>query len=178
MWQLDRTMFNHICLLPKLSEFLPTLSISAKISCKICKVSRPDWVTKCLNPSTHVLPWLSDKWKPSNFCPYFDVSSLNKQQGSSSFAIVFDTWEIRVITKLPNSEQSYKGKVKTHNYINRQNQSTTGKLWKRNDPHLRAFILFTVEIDESLLAFTPASFSTVSNTGLTRLVVTSLLSNS
>jgi hypothetical protein len=35
---------------------------------------------------------------------------------------------IRVITKLPNSEQSYKGKVKSHNYINRQNQSTTGKL--------------------------------------------------
>jgi hypothetical protein len=27
-------------------------------------------------------------------------------------------------------EQSNKGKVKTHNYINRQNQSTTGKLWK------------------------------------------------
>ena len=38
--------------------------------------------------------------------------------------------EIKVITKLPNSEQSYKGKVQTHNYINRQNQSTTGKLWK------------------------------------------------
>ena len=36
--------------------------------------------------------------------------------------------EIRVITKLPNSEQSYKGKVKPHKYINRQNQSTTGKL--------------------------------------------------
>ena len=35
--------------------------------------------------------------------------------------------KIRVITKLQNSEQSYKGKVKTHNYINRQNQSTTGK---------------------------------------------------
>jgi CRISPR/Cas system CSM-associated protein Csm3 (group 7 of RAMP superfamily) len=31
---------------------------------------------------------------------------------------------LRVITKLPNSEQSYKGKVKTHNYINRQIQST------------------------------------------------------
>jgi hypothetical protein len=30
--------------------------------------------------------------------------------------------------KLPNSEQSYKGKLKTHKYINRQNQSTTGKL--------------------------------------------------
>ena len=37
-------------------------------------------------------------------------------------------WVIKVITKLPNSEQSYKGKVKTHNYINRQNQSTTVKL--------------------------------------------------
>ena len=36
--------------------------------------------------------------------------------------------QIRVITKLPNSEQSYKGKVNTHKYINRQNQSTTGKL--------------------------------------------------
>ena len=34
--------------------------------------------------------------------------------------------KIMVITKLPNSEQSYKGKVKTHKYINRQNQSTTG----------------------------------------------------
>ena len=36
--------------------------------------------------------------------------------------------QIWVITKLPNYEQSYKGKVKTHKYINRQNQSTTGKL--------------------------------------------------
>ena len=34
----------------------------------------------------------------------------------------------RVITKLPNSEQSYKGNVKTHKYINKQYQSTTGKL--------------------------------------------------
>ena len=31
---------------------------------------------------------------------------------------------MKVITKLPNSEQSYKGKVKTHKYINRPNQST------------------------------------------------------
>ena len=38
------------------------------------------------------------------------------------------TQNIRVTTKLPNYEQSYKGKVQTHNYINRQNQSTTGKL--------------------------------------------------
>ena len=42
----------------------------------------------------------------------------------------YDGCSIRVITKLPNSEQSYKGKVKTHKYINRRNQSTTGKLWK------------------------------------------------
>ena len=41
-----------------------------------------------------------------------------------------NTMRIRVITKLPNSKQSYKEKVKTHKYINRQNQSTTGKLWK------------------------------------------------
>ena len=39
--------------------------------------------------------------------------------------------EIRVITKLPNSEQSYKGKVKTHKYTNRQNQSTTEKKGKQ-----------------------------------------------
>jgi len=37
---------------------------------------------------------------------------------------------IRVITKLPNSEQSSKGKGKTHKYTNRQNQSSTGKLGK------------------------------------------------
>ena len=43
---------------------------------------------------------------------------------------------IRVMTKLPNSEQSYKGKVKTHQYINRQNQSTTENCENRNDPDL------------------------------------------
>jgi hypothetical protein len=35
---------------------------------------------------------------------------------------------IRVITKLPNTEQSSKGKGKTHKSTKRQNQSTTGKL--------------------------------------------------
>jgi hypothetical protein len=45
-----------------------------------------------------------------------------------SWRLVLLMEEIKVITKLPNSEQSYKGKVKTHNHINRQNQSTTGKL--------------------------------------------------
>ena len=48
---------------------------------------------------------------------------------------------IRVITKLPNSEQSYKGKVKTHKYIDRQNQSTTENCENRNDPDLvQAFL--------------------------------------
>ena len=33
------------------------------------------------------------------------------------YASVIELQYIRVITKLPNSEQSYKGKIKTHNYI-------------------------------------------------------------
>ena len=46
---------------------------------------------------------------------------------------------IRVITKLPNSEQSYKGKVKTHKYINRQKQPKNCE--NRNDPDLvQAFL--------------------------------------
>ena len=45
-------------------------------------------------------------------------------------------WLIRVITKLPNTEQSFKGKVKTHKSTNRQNQSTTGKLEKPQWPWL------------------------------------------
>ena len=45
----------------------------------------------------------------------YDILSIN----NSRFA------EFR---PLPNSEQSNKGKVKTHKYTNRQNQSTTGKL--------------------------------------------------
>jgi hypothetical protein len=43
-------------------------------------------------------------------------------------------YQARVITKLPNSEQSYKGKVKTHKYLNRQNQSENCE--NRNDPDL------------------------------------------
>ena len=38
--------------------------------------------------------------------------------------------QIRVITKLPNSEQSYKGKVKTHKYINRQKSVNNRKTVK------------------------------------------------
>ena len=53
-----------------------------------------------------------------------DEEKLNKKHNT----ICVGHHYIKVITKLPNSEQSYKGKVQTHNYINRQNQSTTGKL--------------------------------------------------
>jgi hypothetical protein len=56
------------------------------------------------------------------FCYCFSTIYENER------VIIFSELSIKVITKLPNSEQSYKGKVKTHNYINRQNQSTTGKL--------------------------------------------------
>jgi hypothetical protein len=44
--------------------------------------------------------------------------------------------QIRVITKLPNTEQSSKGKGKTHKSTNRQNQSATGKWENRNGPGL------------------------------------------
>ena len=48
---------------------------------------------------------------------------------------------IRVITKLPNSEQSYKGKVKTHNYINTTKSVNNRKTENRNDPDLvQAFL--------------------------------------
>jgi hypothetical protein len=43
-----------------------------------------------------------------------------------------DTSFINAVNKGNNkyTEQSYKGKFKTHKYINRQNQSTTGKRGK------------------------------------------------
>ena len=47
---------------------------------------------------------------------------------TSELGLVARQQLIRVITKLPNSEQSSKWKVKTHKYVNRQNQPTIGKL--------------------------------------------------
>jgi hypothetical protein len=48
---------------------------------------------------------------------------------------------VRVITNLPNSEQSYKGKVKTRNYINRQNRQQPENCENRNDRDLvQAFL--------------------------------------
>ena len=79
--------------------------IQGKLNCKANAISRKQFKTlKQLEPDADQQPMNI----PKNFEQLF--------------------LEIRVITILPNSEQSYKGKVKTHKYINRQNQSTTGKM--------------------------------------------------
>ena len=59
---------------------------------------------------------------------YADKDSFKQMNNTGFDNDMENQVNITVITKLPNSEQSYKGKVKTHKYINRQNQSTTGKL--------------------------------------------------
>jgi hypothetical protein len=103
---------------------LPFISsnISAQYSCFL---DRPQLLTQELLKQGHVAPRLN--------------SSLQKLYGRHHNLV--DRYEIsisqiRVITKLPNFEQSSKGKVKTHKYINRQNQSTTGKLRKPLCPWL------------------------------------------
>jgi hypothetical protein len=53
-----------------------------------------------------------------------------------SFIAMIAITYIRVITKLPNSEQFYKGKVKTHKYINRQISQQPENCENRNDPDL------------------------------------------
>ena len=74
---------------------------------------------------------------------FMDCTSMSKQSQKKRFK--WETWGIkedlkklyiRVITKLPNTEQSSKGKVKTHKSINKQNLSTTGKLVKPQWPWL------------------------------------------
>ena len=57
-----------------------------------------------------------------------DPTGMAVSEDGNVILTVLNDHFIKVITKLPNSEQSYKRKVQTHNYINRQNQSTTGKL--------------------------------------------------
>jgi hypothetical protein len=87
-------------------------------------------------PSVQVWLWLhtiQQRWHTSreSHCYSSDfVKGSNYHEPQTIKLKGKKTSSIRVITKLPNSEQSYKGKVKTHKYTNRQNQSTTGKLWK------------------------------------------------
>jgi hypothetical protein len=74
--------------------------------------------------------YLSRNQKKGRIRPIKLVEEISQILGKVAFNAITlpPILTIRVITKLPNSEQSYKGKVKTHNYINRQNQPTTGKL--------------------------------------------------
>ena len=58
---------------------------------------------------------------------YADKDSFKQMNNTGFDNDMENQVNIRVITKLPNSEQSYKGKVKTHKYINCEN---------RNDPDL------------------------------------------
>ena len=52
----------------------------------------------------------------------------------SQFFLLKYLYQIRVITKLPNTEQSSKVKGKTHKSKNRQKQLKTGKLGKPQWP--------------------------------------------
>jgi hypothetical protein len=59
------------------------------------------------------------------------------------------TLEIKVITKLPNSEQSYKGKVKTHNWWLQLNQDRATRTPPKNGGELR-FQLIKSNIKNSM----------------------------
>ena len=69
-------------------------------------------------------------------CADYMNCGIIEVQGTFGISCLISYIFIRVITKLPNTEQSSKGKGKTHKWTNRQNQSTTGKLGKRNGPDL------------------------------------------
>jgi hypothetical protein len=59
-------------------------------------------------------------------------------------------YQIKVITKLPNSEQSYKGKVKTHNYIKIQSDIIWDIIPKLNRGRQKRILIIkspTVKID-------------------------------
>ena len=81
---------------------------------------------------------------------------------------IFENWLatwIRVITKLPNSEQSCKGKVKTHQYINRQNAFFTFHLFVVYIPkckqQLRTMKYYTQIRDIAQLEYLCCMFTTL-----------------
>jgi hypothetical protein len=84
------------------------------------------------------------------FNRWYQLSQVNTSNISKS--LVFLALWIRVITKLPNSEQSYKGKVKTHKYINRQSSQQPENCENRNDPDLvQAFPAVTITVFITIL---------------------------
>ena len=88
----------------------------------------------CMNDSAPFLYYLYCicKWVCQLFSFLFIVVSCRYKQPN----VLPLMCGIRVITKLPNTNQSSKGKGKTHKSTNRQNQSTTGKLEKPQWPWL------------------------------------------
>ena len=66
--------------------------------------------------------------------------------------------QIRVITKLPNSEQSSKGKDKTHKYINRQISQQLENCKNRNDTDLVQAFLKKWWVESDFKASTPSPF--------------------
>ena len=74
-------------------------------------------------------------WSVNETCIILKIHSKTQQQIHICFFWCYIN-TIRVITKLPNTEQSSKGKSKTHKSTNRQNQSTNGKLGKPQWPWL------------------------------------------
>jgi hypothetical protein len=130
-WVVFEDKINYIVFIPPLPEggggytVLP-LSVPPSILPSIQDIFRRIFLSNCR--------WQkSDIWSQASYrYTILWVAFLDPSDSYFLFAdlVGFYPHWIRVITKLPNSEQSYKGKVKTHNYINRQNQWTTGKLWK------------------------------------------------
>jgi hypothetical protein len=59
----------------------------------------------------------------------FDLNPASANQAHRDIDYAILQALLKGNNKITESEQSYKGKVKTHKYINRQNQSTTGKLY-------------------------------------------------
>jgi hypothetical protein len=60
---------------------------------------------------------------PTRFVVYKLILTMNIAEVYWIY-LCFCEW-IRVITKLSNSKQSYKGKIKAHNYINKGNNKIT-----------------------------------------------------
>ena len=91
-----------------------------------------NWIVKWFGKYRRKVSWMVKKYGQYGRKASWIAKRYGKYGGTASWIVKrYEKYgRIKVITKLPNSEQSYKGKVKTHNYINRQNQSTTGKLWK------------------------------------------------
>jgi hypothetical protein len=125
-WHRTHLIYKYLCDLKdrppgKLYTFLLLKTAYVK------KVSFDWWniLTRSYNANTRSISSVVSllafcQWNKKTTLHWFIVL-LNTYVHVAPLYIVGSNVTIRVITKLPNSEQSYKGKVKTHNYINRQN---------------------------------------------------------